>query len=73
MTADKLVRMANQIARNLRTLPGDQPSVATADHLRSFWTPGMRATLVAHLDAGGQGLDPIARDAVVRLRTTPQG
>lgn len=69
MTTDVLVRMANEIARNLRTLPGDEPAVATADHLRSFWTPGMRASLIAHVDVGGAGLDPIARDAVVRLRT----
>lgn len=69
MTADVLVRMANEIARNLRTLPGDEPAAATADHLRSFWTPGMCASLLAHLDAGGAGLDPIARNAVVQLRT----
>ncbi len=64
MKVEKLVRMANEIARNLRTLPGDQPSAATAAHVRSFWTPGMRATIIAHADTGGAGLDPIARDAV---------
>jgi formate dehydrogenase subunit delta len=68
MKVEKLVRMANEIARNLRVLPGDQPSAATADHVRSFWTPGMRATLLAHAEAGGAGLDPIALDAMRRLR-----
>ena len=70
MSAQKLVRMANEIARNLRALPGDQPVVATAHHLKSFWTPSMCAALIAHVDAGGDGLDPIAQGAVLRLRTT---
>ena len=70
MSAPKLVRMANEIARNLRTLPGDQPATATAAHLKSFWTPRMCAEIVAHLDTGGEGLDPLAQEAVVRLRTT---
>ena len=69
MSAQKLVRMANEIARNMRTLPGDQPAAATANHLKSFWTPGMCAAIVAHLDAGGEGLDAIAVDAVGKLRT----
>ena len=69
MKVEKLVRMANEIARNLRALPGDQPHIATADHLKSFWTPGMLATLIAHADAGGDGLDPIAMQAARLLRT----
>jgi len=67
MKVEKLVRMANEIARNLRTLPGDEPSTATAEHVRSFWTPGMRASIIAHGEAGGAGLDPIAREAVQLL------
>ncbi|MEQ1691655.1 MAG: formate dehydrogenase subunit delta [Gemmatimonas sp.] len=70
MKVEKLVRMANEIARNLRSLPGDEPTVATAEHVKSFWTPGMRATVMAHADAGGEGLDPIALEAVKLLRAT---
>jgi formate dehydrogenase subunit delta len=64
MKLDKLIRMANEIARNLRSQPGDQAVAATAEHIRSFWTPGMRASLVAHAQAGGEGLDPIAGQAL---------
>jgi formate dehydrogenase subunit delta len=64
MKLDKLIRMANEIARNLRSQPGDRAVAATADHLRSFWTPGMRATLIAHAKEGGAGLDPIALQAL---------
>lgn len=69
MKLDKLIRMANEIARNLRTQPGDQAVTATAEHIRSFWTPGMRANLTAHAQAGGEGLDPIAVQASRLLST----
>lgn len=71
MKLDKLVRMANEIARNLRSQPGDQAVAATAEHLRSFWTPGMRASLVAHAAMGGEGLDPIALQAAHLLAVLP--
>ena len=40
----------------------------TAEHIRKFWDPRMRAAIFAHLDAGGAGLDPIVRLAVERLK-----
>ena len=66
---DKLIRMANEIARNLRSQPGDGAVAATADHIRSFWTPGMRASLIAHAKEHGDGLDPIAMQALRLLST----
>lgn len=72
MKIEKLVRMANEIARNLRTLPDHQPGIATADHLRHFWTPGMRASLIAHGQTGGVGLDPVVLEAVrLLVNATP--
>ena len=67
MKREILIRMANEIARNLRAQAGDEAGSATAAHLRSFWTPGMRAELIAHAKAGGEGLDPIALEAGLRL------
>ena len=58
----KLVMMANQIAANLAL--EDDPAAATAGHIRLFWAPQMRASLLAHGDAG---LSPIAVAAVARL------
>lgn len=63
MSQDKLIRMANEIARNLCVVPGEQGVSAVAEHLRSFWTPGMRTTLIAHARAGGAGLTPAALQA----------
>jgi formate dehydrogenase subunit delta len=68
-THDKLVYMANQIAKFFAP-QGDADAIAgTADHLRKFWDPRMRSLILEHLAAGGAGLDPIARAAVEQLRT----
>ena len=68
-TADKLVYMANQIGKFFATQgAADQAVAGTAAHIRKFWEPRMRAAIFAHLDAGGAGLDPVARQAVESLR-----
>jgi formate dehydrogenase subunit delta len=67
-TPASLVRMANQIASNVAHKPHDVAVEQTAGHLREFWPPSMRASLQAFLDAGGTGLDPIAREALSRVR-----
>jgi formate dehydrogenase subunit delta len=67
MQPDKLVRMANQIATFFRSQPGADQADRVAQHLRDFWDPRMRAAIRAHLAAGGEGLDDLARAAVQRL------
>lgn len=67
MDMGKLIMMANQIARNLALQEGDRAVAATAEHLRLFWEPRMRALIVEHWQQGGEGLDPMARDAVAKL------
>jgi formate dehydrogenase subunit delta len=64
--AERLVYMANQIAAFFAVQKGDR-ALKVADHLTSFWTPPMRRAIVAHLEAGGAGLSPLAADAVARL------
>ena len=59
---EPLIRMANQIAANLAH--EDNPAAATADHIRQFWDPRMRREIVAHLEAGGAGLDPQVAEAI---------
>lgn len=65
---DRLVSMANQIGRFFMPQRQGDPAAAIADHLRKFWDPRMRAAIVAHLDAGGEGLDEPVREAVGRLK-----
>lgn len=64
---DRLVVMANQIARNLEVTGTEQAIVDTADHIAKFWDPRMRAMITAHLRDGGDGLSDVARGAVARL------
>ncbi|NIJ36054.1 formate dehydrogenase subunit delta [Sphingopyxis panaciterrae] len=66
-TADRLVHMANQIARNLEA-EGDARAVEmTADHIRQFWDPLMRQRIVQlALDRPG-ALSPIAAAAIERI------
>ena len=69
MNADKLLRMAEQIAVNV-TASRDPDIVAerTADHLRRFWDPRMRAQLMAHVDGAQADVSAAVRLAVERLR-----
>ena len=66
-TLDKLVYMANQIAREFAGQRPREAAEATWDHLWHFWDPRMRALILAHLEAGGEGLSDIAREAVAKL------
>ncbi len=67
--ADKLVYMANQIGTFFKGQGPEFAVAGTADHIKKFWDPRMRAAIFAHLDAGGAGLEPNVRAAVESLRS----
>lgn len=67
-TTGKLVYMANQIGTFFKSQDVDTASAKIAEHIIKYWDPRMRRTIIAHLDAGGAGLDPAARRAVEALR-----
>ena len=67
MSAQKLVHMANQIAAFFRSQPEEAAAQGVADHIKSFWNPVMRREIYAHLRAGGEGLDPLAREGLEAL------
>jgi formate dehydrogenase subunit delta len=62
------VRLANEIAVQFAHRPHDEAVAEIAKHMRSFWDPRMRRLLVAHLDAGGADLEPLAAAAAEQLR-----
>ncbi|OYU33234.1 formate dehydrogenase subunit delta [Novosphingobium sp. PASSN1] len=65
-TTEKLIYMANQIARNV-THEAD-PVAMIADHIHAFWSVRMKADVFAVLDGpAGAALDPVARAALERL------
>lgn len=66
MSVADLVRMANDIGRFFEAETDRAAAVAgIADHLRRFWDPRMRRQLLAHAQAGGEGLIDIVREAVL--------
>jgi formate dehydrogenase subunit delta len=67
-TPQKLVYMANQIGKFFTAQDTATASAKIAEHITKFWDPRMRTAIIAHLDTGGAGLDPAARQAVTALR-----
>lgn len=67
MSPEKMVLMANQIATFFKTQPGEDQAQRVADHLNDFWEPRMRRQLIAHVDAGGAGLEPLVLEAMAKV------
>ena len=68
MNVEHLTRMVNDIAHYFATDPEHAKGVSgIADHLTRFWDPVMRRQIVEHLDAGGEGLEPMSREAVQQI------
>ena len=68
MSVESLVRMANDIGHFFAAEPKRADAIAgVANHIRRFWDPRMRRQIAAHLAAGGEGLDPLAREAIASL------
>lgn len=65
-SSERLVYMANQIARNLSAQGERAAILATADHIATFWDPEMRSSILA-ADRGH--LHPIAAQAIDQLRS----
>jgi formate dehydrogenase major subunit len=62
-----LVRMANQIARQMAADPGVDAVAATAAHLDRFWEHEMRVDLAHAIQGGTVTLDDVAVQAMERL------
>ncbi|MEO8297946.1 MAG: formate dehydrogenase subunit delta [Burkholderiales bacterium] len=70
MDTANLVHMANRIGEFFAAMPErDEALEGIATHVRKFWEPRMRRALLAHLDAGGDGLAPLVRQALEQART----
>ena len=65
MNLAHLTYMANQIARNFAAQGDEVAAAATAQHLKLFWDPRMKAEI---LDGDRAGLEPIAKAAVELLK-----
>ncbi len=74
-TAEKLVRMANQIATFFHSKPREEGILGVAEHINKFWEPRMRRKLFDMLDAGGKGFDELVIAAAPKIRrpAAPEG
>ncbi len=66
--AEKIIRMANQIAQFMESKPHDEGLTLFASHINDFWEPRMRNQLFGVLDHGGAGLRPLVIEAAGLIR-----
>ena len=64
MNLDHLIYMADQIARNFAVQGEEEAIAATAQHIRDFWDPRMKAAILA---ADRNAFSPIVGAAIARL------
>ncbi len=64
-------KIANQIGSFFEAMPDREEAVSDiAEHIKRFWEPRMRRTLLGHVDAeAGSGLLEIVQEAQGRHRT----
>ncbi|MGQ0456930.1 MAG: formate dehydrogenase subunit delta [Hyphomicrobium sp.] len=72
MQASDLVRMANQIADYFAPYPKTEAIDGIAKHVHAFWDPRMRNALKAHIDKGGEGLQPLFLEAAAEYFKGPK-
>jgi formate dehydrogenase subunit delta len=66
MDIQNLVRMANQIGTFFESMPDrEQAKADIAGHIKRFWEPRMRKTMLQKMDEGEAGeLSPVVREAI---------
>jgi formate dehydrogenase subunit delta len=64
MEIERLRYMADQIARNFAAQGEDEAVAATAEHIRLYWDPRMKAAILADDRAA---LSPVVAAAIDRL------
>jgi len=72
MNVELLTQMANDIGHFFAAEARREDAVAgIAGHIQRYWEPRMRRQILAHLSAGGAGLDELVREALGRVTAPP--
>ena len=72
MQPDRLVYMANQIGKFFESQRKDEVVPGNRQSHQEVLGPRMLKAIYAYVDAGGDGLDPPVREAIVHLKTIPE-
>lgn len=65
---EKLVYMANQVAKFFAAQGDERAARGVADHLQKFWDPVMRRDFLAAATKDSSSLHPAVKDALPLLR-----
>jgi formate dehydrogenase subunit delta len=69
--AEKLIRMAYEIAEFFKSYPEDRAAASIANHINRYWTPKMREEFLAAAEQKGKLSPPpldAARGAIKRKK-----
>jgi formate dehydrogenase subunit delta len=72
MQPERLVMMANQIAKFFEAQGEARAMPQIASHIEQFWDPRMRRGIFAHIEQGGAGLQPLTLAGLAMLRAKQQ-
>lgn len=67
VAARRAVRESNLIARNFACLGAKAAAAATADHIRRFWAPQLRSTLLEQARSRPERFSSITSDAIAMM------
>jgi formate dehydrogenase subunit delta len=68
METRDMVRMANQIADFFKPYGENEALEGIAEHINKFWEPRMREMYFSHLEAGGEGFNPLVVKAAEKVK-----
>lgn len=68
MSPEKLITMANQIAKFMESKPHAEGVEGFASHINDFWEPRMRTQFFALIDAAHAGFRPLVIEAAAKVR-----
>jgi hypothetical protein len=66
-TAQRVTREINLIARQFECLGAERAAQATADHIRKFWAPLLKTTLLSEANSHRDRFSPAASQAIQLL------
>ena len=68
MSPEKMITMANQIAKFMESKPHAEGIEGFSSHINDFWEPRMRSQFFEMIDAAHAGFRPLVLEAAPKVR-----